>query len=203
MQKIKERLKNKKGFTLVEMIVVLAIIGILIALIAPNMARIIQDGQETSDTAKSKTALTAAQAYGTRQISNGRTITPGTAGGTNPIVPIGTAGYVFELNDKNMVDIFGGAGAGSESFMTSSGDSYLNTNIVKGNDKLYVYMSPEGAAMGMVYVNSNKVKSVAGFAPAGVLATGVEFTTGDLKNGSFNPADGKITAPAGTTPPTT
>lgn len=188
MQKLREKLKNKKGFTLVEMIVVLAIIGILIALIAPNMARIIKDGQETSDAAKAKTALTAAQAYGTRQVSAGQTVVPGTGTG------IGDA-FAMELTNNNMKLAYSRpitAGSG-EDFMSNTGDAYLNTNVVKGSDHLYIYISKEGAAMGIVYTNGTKIKAVAGFAPTGALASGLEFTTAALKDCTY--VSGAITAP--------
>lgn len=191
MQKLREKLKNKKGFTLVEMIVVLAIIGILIALIAPNMARIIKDGQETSDAAKAKTALTAAQAYGTRQVSAGQTVAPAAG------VAVGTSGaFMIELNDTNMKAAYSLAPASTEDFMTNTGDAYLNTNVVKGSDKLYVYISKEGAPMGIVYTNGAKVKAVAGFGPAGVFgatpAAGIDFTTAALKDKTLNTGNGII-----------
>ena len=198
MQKLREKLKNKKGFTLVEMIVVLAIIGILIALIAPNMARIIKDGQETSDAAKAKTALTAAQAYATRQISSGHGVdnTAGSgAGGTGNVV--GTSGaFVIELTNDNMQAAFplGGA-ASTDDFMSNTGDAYLNANVVSGDDHLYVYLSKEGAAMGMVYTNGTKIKAVAGFGPAGSTATGVSFDTATLKDGTFTPTSGLCAVP--------
>ena len=191
MQKLREKLKNKKGFTLVEMIVVLAIIGILIALIAPNMARIIKDGQETSDAAKAKTALTAAQAYGTRQVSAGQTVVPGAA--------VGSSGaFMVELENTAVKAVYSQVTAGKEDFMSNTGDAYLNTNIVKGQDKLYVYISKEGAAMGIVYANGTgatlKIKAVAGFAPDGVFGstTGLEFTTTSLKDKTFTVASGVI-----------
>lgn len=199
MQKLREKLKNKKGFTLVEMIVVLAIIGILIALIAPNMARIIKDAQETSDSAKAKTALTAAQAYATRQISAGRSATV-TAG--VPVPPAATGGnssaFMIELTDAKMRDAFtttttGGTPtttASTDIFMSQSGDAYLNTNVVSGNDKLYAYITNEGAVMGMVYVNGTRVKAVAGFAPDGV--TTLSFDTATLKDKTLSTSDGKI-----------
>lgn len=191
MQKLREKLKNKKGFTLVEMIVVLAIIGILIALIAPNMARIIKDGQETSDAAKAKTALTAAQAYGTRQVAAGRTVTPTAA-------TVGASGaFLVELTDAAMKGIYtlpaaggGGTTPSTDDFMSNSGNAYLNSNVVTGDDHLYLYVSAEGAAMGIVYTNGTKVKAVAGFAPDGV--TSGSFDSATLKDKSLNITSGVI-----------
>lgn len=189
MQKLREKLKNKKGFTLVEMIVVLAIIGILIALIAPNMARIIKDAQETSDTAKAKTTLTAAQAFGTRQVSSGHTVTA-----TAALVPTGDGAFVVEVTNTAMKGVYlNGATPTTDDFMSNSGNAYLNTNVVSGDDHLYVYISKEGAAMGIVYVNGTKIKAVAGFAPTGATVTGVSFDTATLKDGTFTPATGVCT----------
>lgn len=194
MQKLREKLKNKKGFTLVEMIVVLAIIGILIALIAPNMARIIKDGQETSDAAKAKTALTAAQAYATRQISSGHGVDD-TAGGQGHAVG-GTGAFVIELTNDNMQASFPlAAAASTDDFMSNTGDAYLNTNVVNGDDHLYVYLSKEGAAMGIVYTNGTKIKAVAGFGPTGSTAAGVSFDTATLKDGSFDTTTGVCSVP--------
>lgn len=193
MQKLRDKLKNKKGFTLVEMIVVLAIIGILIALIAPNMARIIKDGQETSDAAKAKTALTAAQAFGTRQIANGHSVKPTTA-----LVPTGDGAFVVELTNAAMKGAYVTGTtptATTDEFMNNSGNAYLNTNVVSGDDHLYVYISKEGAAMGIVYTNGLKIKAVAGFAPNGAVAAGTSFDTATLKDGAFAPTTGVCGVP--------
>ena len=178
-----------------KLIVVLAIIGILIALVAPNMARIIKDGQETSDAAKAKTALTAAQAYATRQVAAGRSATPAAGSGVGTATP--ATAFVIELTDDKMKAAYtvtpaggGTATASTDEFMSQSGDAYLNTNVVSGDDKLYAYISNEGAVMGMVYVNGTRVKAVAGFAPTGVTAD--NFDSATLKDKTFNPANGVI-----------
>lgn len=201
MQKLREKLKNKKGFTLVEMIVVLAIIGILIALIAPNMARIIKDGQETSDAAKAKTALTAAQAFGTRQVSTGHSVAIPTGGAHHAVGATGA--FVTELTNDNMKAIYTLTSGGTttptlDDFMSNTGNAYLNTGVVSGDDKLFVYVSKEGAAMGIVYATNGKIKAVAGFAPAGAVSapagggTAPEFTTAALKDKVFDPTTGLI-----------
>lgn len=65
MRKIIQKVKEKKGFTLIEMIIVIAIIAILIALIAPNMMKFLDTAKKTKAEAAAKTLYTSAQAYAT------------------------------------------------------------------------------------------------------------------------------------------
>lgn len=65
-----KKLKNKKGFTLVELIVVLVILAILAALLVPALTGYIDKAREQSLTSEASMVLTAAQAtvseaYGT------------------------------------------------------------------------------------------------------------------------------------------
>lgn len=68
-----KKLKNKKGFTLVELIVVLVILAILAALLVPALTGYIDKAHEQSLTSEASMVLTAAQAtvseaYGTGDI---------------------------------------------------------------------------------------------------------------------------------------
>ena len=69
-----KKLKDKKGFTLVELIVVLVILAILAALLVPALTGYIDKAREQSLISEGSLVLTAAQAtvseaYGTGDIS--------------------------------------------------------------------------------------------------------------------------------------
>lgn len=201
MQKLREKFKNKKGFTLVEMIVVLAIIGILIALVAPNVARIIKDGQETADSARAKNFMTAAQAYATRNVAAGRAITLPTATqypGTN----VYTLALDATQSDAQLTTFFNVPGTGTppvpedkDRFIAPGGVTYFTPNDLKGSDTIYLYMTRDGAVMGAVYASGTVVKGVAGVSPG----TGVDFSTTALRDGTIA-TTGVITPPTTPTP---
>lgn len=61
--------KKNRGFTLIELIVVIAILGILIAILVPSMIGFINNARRAAVLAEAKTVYTAAQAYVTQQVA--------------------------------------------------------------------------------------------------------------------------------------
>lgn len=59
MKKIQKVLKEQKGFTLVELVVVIAILGILIAIAVPKFADITGTAQERAQQATARTIMSA------------------------------------------------------------------------------------------------------------------------------------------------
>ncbi|MGB4984757.1 MAG: prepilin-type N-terminal cleavage/methylation domain-containing protein [Erysipelotrichaceae bacterium] len=68
---------NSKGFTLVEIVVVLAIIAILAAILIPTMNGFVNDAKKSQHIAEARAAYVAAQYIATRdaEIGDGRNIT--------------------------------------------------------------------------------------------------------------------------------
>lgn len=112
MQKLRKSAKEKKGFTLIELIIVIAIIAILIALIAPNLVKFLSTARKTSVDANAKTAYTSIQTFLTEQETAGKTI-PVNADGSNKSYVIVTEGTI--TTDTNFTGI----------------DEYFNANEIK------------------------------------------------------------------------
>lgn len=112
MQKLRKSAKEKKGFTLIELIIVIAIIAILIALIAPNLVKFLSTARETSVDANAKTAYTSIQTYLTELETKGTTVPANDSAKPNyAIVTNGTITTVAPFDNI---------------------DDYFNANEVKG-----------------------------------------------------------------------
>lgn len=72
MNKIKNLRRNKKGFTLVEVIVVLVILAILIAIAVPSVMKYIDDANEAKYLAEARAIYVAAEAEVTKDYADDR-----------------------------------------------------------------------------------------------------------------------------------
>lgn len=90
-QKIK-RSRNKKGFTLVEIIVVLVILAVLAAAAVPTMLGFVEEAKGKSEIANARAAYVAAQSIVTEEYAKGGTKTETTALSA-------TAGYKIKASD--------------------------------------------------------------------------------------------------------
>ncbi len=71
--------KNKKAFTLIELIVVIAIIGVLIAILVPTMTGFVNDARVATANANARTIYSVAQAQATfNQTTTGTAVADGT-----------------------------------------------------------------------------------------------------------------------------
>jgi len=71
MKKMKKILKNKKGFTLIEIIVVLVIIALLAAATVPAMIGFVNEARGKAYAAEARVGLVAAQATVTELVASG------------------------------------------------------------------------------------------------------------------------------------
>ena len=115
MKKMSSLLKSKKGFTLVEIIVVLLILAILAAFSIPTMLGFVEDAKGKAYIAEARTVYIAAQVVATQETAIGtttsaivtkirattadpmKTLLGGDAAGTVPSVTVSAIGKVTGL----------------------------------------------------------------------------------------------------------
>lgn len=153
LKKLQNRLNESKGFTLVELIVVIAIMVILIALLVPNVVGYISSSQTTANLSAAKSVYNAANtavvngkassgafpnAAQLCNLLNGNSIDSSTdsAGEVLVIVPEGTsATIVYDTTKGNVVAVAAvtGATAPTSAAPTSTANIAIYNPAVSGN----------------------------------------------------------------------
>jgi len=126
---------NKKGFTLIEVLVVVLIIGILAALAAPNILGRIEQARITNDKALAKTIENAVASY---LVDTDAAGTPSTPPGYAADTPTGYKGFKDAIVNNVYLD------QGTVDYITDT----ANTNYEEGSN----YFAIKGKAKNWVIV---------------------------------------------------
>lgn len=148
---------NEKGFTLIELIIVIAILAVIAAIAVPNIMSAVSNGRKTTDVTNAKMLANAAATVTARDDRFGNVSGVYTTTGAGVLTASGTGvqnfadEVVVELNNAVPLPKYkGGTAAGASAFvMTIAADNSITivTSATSGN--LAIFPTPATA----VYAN--------------------------------------------------
>lgn len=114
--------KNKKGFSLVELIIVIAIMVALIAVMAPQFVRYVQQSREaTLQQAAEETLAVAKAEYALGKLTGTGTITVQATGGNGPVaIAVATGDIAYTVDGATWADFTGLCGIDSNKNVRSA-----------------------------------------------------------------------------------
>lgn len=101
----KQKTLGNKGFSLVELIIVIAIMAVLVVVLAPQFIKFVEKGRESTDLQNVTEMKTAIETFvADKGLAGGKEITITITGGTTKTIVIGGAGYTTDCLKEYGVD---------------------------------------------------------------------------------------------------
>lgn len=111
MKKLREMKKNQKGFTLVEVIVVLVILAIMAAILIPSLIGYIDKARTNTVQSECRSVVQAAQTLASEAYAKNKTIKTIEIGATTSTDPDATGKYTISKTDvTNLAEVEGTIG---------------------------------------------------------------------------------------------